>query len=144
MNQTTNINHDKVFSAVADLLRGAYKRSEFWRVILPFTVLRRLDCVLQSSDVQVSEKAPQYSGDMDKGSPTPNSPVAQTLYNSSGESLASLVTDPDNLPNNLRAYIAGFPPYARDVIGKFNFDSQITRLATHNLLYLVVSQGRRP
>ena len=140
MSHGTNINQSRVFSAVADLLRGVYKRSEYWRAILPFTVLRRLDCVLQFSQADVPETVAQRSDCKDMGSPMSNWSTVQSLSNTSQHSFTSLVARPENLATDLRDYIAGFPAFARDIIEKFNFDIQITRLATHNLLYLVIAR----
>ena len=65
---------------------------------------------------------------------------AQQFYNTSPLDFRRLLDDPANVAGNLRSYIAGFSPAARDVIDKFGFDAQITRLADKDLLYLVVSQ----
>lgn len=140
MNDETSVNHDKVFSAVVDLLRGVYKRSEYWRVILPFTVLRRLDCVLDASQAEVPETAASRSDCKDTGGSMSNWSAVQSLSNTSQHSFTSLVAHPENLATDLRDYIAGFPASARDVLKKFNFDTQVTRLAAHNLLYLVIAQ----
>ena len=140
MNDEISINHGNVFSAVVDLLRGVYKRSEYWRVILPFTVLRRLDCVLKHSRSDVPATATHRVDCKDTGSPVSNWSTVQSLSNTSQHSFASLVARPENLARDLREYIGGFPPFARDIIEKFSFDTQITRLAAHNLLYLVTAQ----
>ena len=66
--------------------------------------------------------------------------AGQSFFNTSKHSFTSLLADPDNVAGNLRNYIAGFSESARDIVDKFNFDTQIERLAGHNLLYLVVSK----
>ena len=66
--------------------------------------------------------------------------AGQSFYNTSKHTFTTLLADPDNVAGNLRNYIAGFSESARDIIDKFNFDTQIDRLAEHNLLYLVVSK----
>ena len=67
--------------------------------------------------------------------------AGQSFYNTSKHTFTTLLADPDNVAGNLRNYIAGFSEWARDIIVKFNFDvPRSTRLAEHNLLYLVVSK----
>jgi len=121
---------------VADLLRGDYKQSEYGRVILPLTVLRRLDCVLEPTKDQVLERAAKY-GDRPE---LLEAAAGQQFYNTSRYDFAKLIAAPDDLADNLRHYIASFSPGARDVIEKFGFDTQIARLERSNLLYLVVSK----
>lgn len=121
--------------SVADLLRGDYKQSEYGKIILPFTVLRRIDCVLAlTKDAVLEEKKLRESQGM---------PVAQFLrkkagqsfYNASSFDLKKLMGDQDNVAANLRAYILGFSPEVRDIFDKFEFDTQIDRLAKAGLLY---------
>ena len=64
----------------------------------------------------------------------------QSFFNTSKHTFTTLLADPDNVAGNLRNYIAGFAESARDIVDKFNFDTQIDRLTEHNLLYLVVSK----
>ncbi|MFA5565285.1 MAG: class I SAM-dependent DNA methyltransferase [Acidimicrobiia bacterium] len=129
-------NHAAFIWSVADLLRGDYKQSEYGRVILPLTVLRRLDCVLEPTKDQVLERAAKY-GDRPE---LLEAAAGQQFYNTSRYDFAKLIAAPDDLADNLRHYIASFSPGARDVIEKFGFDTQIARLERSNLLYLVVSK----
>ena len=126
--------------SVADLLRGVYKQSEYGRVILPLTVLRRLDCVLEPTKDKVLERAAKLPEYLENRGPVLAHAAGQSFYNTSKHTFTTLLADPDNVAGNLRNYIAGFSESARDIIVKFNFDSQIDRLAEHNLLYLVVSK----
>jgi len=136
---TTN-NYGAFIWSVADLLRGVYKQSEYGRVILPLTVLRRLDCVLEPTKDQVLERAKMLPDSLDNKAPVLMHAAGQLFYNTSRHSFATLLGDPDNLAANLRNYIAGFSESARDIINKFNFDVQIDRLDQNNLLYLVASK----
>ncbi len=133
-------NHAAFIWSVADKLRGVYKQSEYGRVILPLVVLRRLDCVLEPTKRAVLERAEALRGRVENVEPVLCSVSGQQFYNTSRLDLRRLLDDPANVAGNLRSYIAGFSPAARDVIEKFGFDAQITRLAEKNLLYLVVSQ----
>ncbi len=132
--------HAAFIWSVADKLRGVYKQSEYGRVILPLVVLRRLDCVLEPTKEAVIQRAEALKGRVENVEPVLSSVAGQQFYNTSPLDFRRLLDDPGNVAGNLRAYVAGFSPAARDVIEKFGFDAQITRLAEKNLLYLVVSQ----
>ena len=134
-------NHAAFIWSVADLLRGDYKPSEYQRVILPLTVLRRLDCVLEPTKAKVVERAERLKGRVENVEPVLRE-VSGTgaFYNTSPLDFRRLLDDPAQLAGNLRAYIAGFSPAARDVLLKFDFDVQITRLDRANLLYQVLGK----
>ena len=133
-------NHASFIWSVADKLRGVYKQSEYGRVILPLVVLRRLDCVLEPTKSAVLERASELKGKVENVEPVLQSVAREQFYNTSQLDFRRLLDDPANVAGNMRSYIAGFSPTARDVIEKFGFDSQITRLADKDLLYLVVAQ----
>ena len=133
-------NHDAFIWSVADLLRGVYKQSEYGRVILPLTVLRRLDCVLEATKPKVLEVAAGLPEYLENRAPILMHAAGESFYNTSKHTFKTLLADPDNVAGNLRNYVAGFSESARDIILKFNFDTQIDRLEQHNLLYLVVSK----
>ena len=133
-------NYGAFIWSVADLLRGVYKQSEYGRVVLPLTVLRRLDCVLGPTKSEVLSVAAKLPESLENRGPVLEHAAGQSFYNTSKHTFTTLLADPDNLAANLRNYIAGFSESTRDIIVKFNFDTQIDRLAEHNLLYLVVSK----
>jgi len=133
-------NHAAFIWSVADLLRGDYKQSEYGRVILPLTVLRRLDCVLEPTKQQVLDRAAIMTGRAQNLEPILCRASKQDFYNTSKLDFGRLLDAPDDLADNLRHYVASFSSAARDVIDKFDFDAQITRLDRSNLLYLVVSK----
>lgn len=130
-------NHAAFIWSVADLLRGDYKQSEYGKVILPLTVIRRLDCVLEPTKNKVLAVHKQY-GDRDAILRAAAGDLA--FYNTSPLTLQRVLADPTMIADQLRAYLSGFSEAARDVIEKFEFDAQITRLARANLLYLVMSK----
>ena len=137
----TRINtHAAFIWSVADLLRGDYKQSEYGKVILPLTVLRRLDCVLEPTKAAVLARAAKLRGQVENVEPVLCSVAGQRFYNTSPLDLPRLLDDPAQVAGNLRGYIAGFSTGAREVLDKFDFDTQITRLAKADLLYLVVSR----
>ena len=122
--------------SVADLLRGDYKQSEYGRVILPFLVLRRLDQVLAPSREAVLAAAAKFPADK-----TPEALRERMLLQAAGETFtntskldfAALLQDPNNAAANLMGYIHGFSKNVRDIMEKFRFDEQVTRLDNANL-----------
>ncbi|HUY24459.1 MAG TPA: class I SAM-dependent DNA methyltransferase, partial [Candidatus Saccharimonadales bacterium] len=133
-------NHAGFIWSVADLLRGDYKQSEYGKVILPLTVLRRLDCVLEKTKPAVLRRAAQLKGHIENVEPVLENVAGQRFYNTSPLDFRRLLDDPAQIAGNLRGYIAAFSPGARAVLEKFAFDAQIARLARSDLLYLVVSK----
>lgn len=133
-------NHAAFIWSVADLLRGDYKQSEYGKVILPLTVLRRLDCVLAPTRDQVRARHAQLEGRVENLDPILCREAGQDFYNTSKHDFTTLLAAPEDLADNLRHYVASFSAGARDVIDKFDFDTQIARLDRSKLLYLVVSK----
>lgn len=140
MSETRINNHAAFIWAVADLLRGDYKQSDYGKVILPLTVLRRLDCVLEPTKQAVLARAAKLRGEVENVDPVLCTVAGQHFYNVSPLDFGRLLGDPAQVAGNLRSYIAGFSPGAREVLDKFDFDTQITRLARTDLLYLVVAR----
>jgi type I restriction enzyme M protein len=135
-----NTNLSSFIWSVADLLRGDYKQSDYGKVILPFTVLRRLDCVLEPSKAAVlAEKAKR-----DKAKVNPEQFLLKKtgtfFYNVSPLDLKKLMGDQDHIGENLRKYIQGFSPAVRDIFERFEFHTQIDRLDKARLLYLVTEK----
>jgi len=126
--------------SVADLLRGDYRQSEYGKVILPLTVLRRLDCVLASTKAAVLDRAERLRGKVDNVEPVLCSITGHSFYNTSPLDLRRVLDDPGQVVGNLQGYVAGFSPTARDILEKFDLDAQIVRLARSDLLYLVLSK----
>ena len=126
--------------SVADLLRGDYKQSEYGKVILPFTVLRRLDCVLEATKPAVlAEKALRETAGLNP-EPFLLKKAGQLFFNTSPLDLKKLMGDQDHIGENLRAYIQGFSAPVRDIFESFEFHTQIDKLAKAGLLYLVTEK----
>lgn len=145
----TNNNFSQVAAfiwSVADLLRGDFKQSQYGRVILPFTLLRRLECVLEASKAEVlaaNEKV--------KVMPLPEEAKEKMLlkatgglsfFNTSELSLASL--GQKDIRSNLNTYIQNFSKDAREIFEHFKFDEFIGLLDDANLLYKVVQYFSDP
>lgn len=122
---------------VADLLRGDYRQSEYGKVILPFTVLRRMDCVLE----ETKEAVLQEFSDKTKAGLNPEPFLlrksGQSFYNTSPMDMKKLMGDQDHIKENLYAYVQAFSPAVRDIFERFDFYTQIDRLSKSNLLYMV-------
>jgi type I restriction enzyme M protein len=126
--------------SVADLLRGDYKQSEYGKVILPFTVLRRLDCVLEPTKaaVRAEYEAKQKLGV--NAEPFLLRTAGQSFYNISLLDLKKLMGDQDHIRENLFSYMQAFSPAVRDIFERFEFHAQIDRLAKSGLLYQVAER----
>jgi type I restriction enzyme M protein len=126
--------------SVADLLRGDYKQSDYGKVILPFTVLRRLDCVLEATKPAVLAEL----ADKEKLGINPEPfllrKAGQSFFNTSPLDLPKLLGDPDHIAHNLFSYVQAFSPAVRDVFERFEFHTQVERLAKAGLLYQVADK----
>ena len=126
--------------SVADLLRGDYKQSEYGRVILPFTVLRRLDCVLEKTKAAVLKEFEKRSQAKLNPEPFLLKKSGQFFFNTSRLDMKTLMGDQDHIKENLYAYIQAFSPPVRDIFESFDFHTQIDRLAKAGLLYLITEK----
>lgn len=126
--------------SVADLLRGDYKQSDYGKVILPFTLLRRMDCVLEATKPAVLK---EVEARKDQGIDLKTfltKKAAQSFYNTSPFDFAKLQGDPSHIKANLIAYVNAFSDNARDIFERYDFFKQIEKLDDNNLLFLVVQK----
>jgi type I restriction enzyme M protein len=127
--------------SICNLLRGPYKRNEYRKVILPLTVLRRFDCLLAPTKAAVLKEHAKL-----KGKPEPivssrlTSITGRSFYNVSPLDFEKLLNDPGHLALHLGDYIKKFSPNVREVLERFAFDVQITKMAEKNLLFEVVKK----
>lgn len=126
--------------SVADLLRGDYKQSDYGKVILPFTVLRRLDCVLEATKPAVLAELAAKQAQGVNPEPFLLRKAGQSFYNTSTLDLKKLLGDPDHIAQNLFSYVQAFSPAVRDVFERFEFHTQVERLAKAGLLYQVAEK----
>ena len=125
--------------SVADLLRGDYKRADYGKVILPFTLLRRLECVLEPTKAKVLREYEKRKGEaalevrLTRAS-------GQAFYNVSPFTLSGLLADQKHIRQNLTAYLGDFSTEARDVFEHFRFLARISELEEKNLLFLLVQK----
>jgi len=126
--------------SVADLIRDSFKRAKYPDVILPLTVLRRLDCVLEPTKDKVLEVHTKLKGKLENLAPQLCKASGFAFYNTSKFNFERLLGDAPSLAKNLRAYINGFSDNMREVIEKFDFDNTITKLNDSGLLSLVLER----
>jgi type I restriction enzyme M protein len=137
------VNHQTLSSfiwSVADLLRGDYKQSDYGKVILPFTVLRRLDCVLEATKPKVLAEFAAKKKEKLNPDPFLLRASRQSFYNTSPMDIGKLMGDQDHIRENLFAYVQAFSPAARDIFERFDFATRIEKLAKCGLLYQVTEK----
>jgi type I restriction enzyme M protein len=127
--------------SVADLLRGDYKQADYGKVILPFTILRRLDCVLDKTREKVLQRYEALKGGQVKNlEPVLNRISGVPFHNTAKFTFEKLKGDPNHLAANLRAFIRGFSTNAQDILERFEFEKHIAKLDESDLLFQVVSR----
>lgn len=126
---------------VADLLRGDYKQSDYGKIILPMTVLRRLDCVMKPTKEKVLAYLPKVEKLSESAKDiTLNKVAGLNFHNRSNYDFAKIKADSANVAPNLRSFINGFSSSAREILDYFEFEAQIDRLddPKTDLLYKIV------
>jgi type I restriction enzyme M protein len=140
-------NHDRLVGliwSIANKLRGPYRPPQYRRVMLPMTVLRRMDLVLapNKDKVLAQYEKLQAQGHTEDAihkilGKTATDGREQPLYNVSKYDFEKLLGDPNNIARNLVTYIEGFSPKAKDIFSKFGFDAEIEKLDNANRLFLI-------
>jgi len=131
---------------LADLLRGTYKRNEYQKVILPFTVIKRFDSVLSDSKKAVLEAYNKYKGQFEnlehilKNAAKNNKGKPLGFYNYSKYNFKTLLEDPENIEQNMIHYIDFFSKNVQDIFENFYIKNHIARLAKADLLYLLIKK----
>ncbi|HMQ26126.1 MAG TPA: class I SAM-dependent DNA methyltransferase, partial [Acidimicrobiales bacterium] len=127
--------------SVKEILRDHYKRHQYQDVILPFCVLRRLDCVLEETKDAVVAKADELGPDKwDAATDVLAHVAGLPVWNASKFTFATLLADQHNVRRNVHAYVRGFSPNARDALVRFGLPNQIDKMAEAQILYLVVKK----
>jgi type I restriction enzyme M protein len=124
--------------SVADLLRGDYKPHEYGKVILPLTVLRRLDCVLEPTKTDVLKQAKGLTPEA--ADIVLRKVTSVPFYNTSPLDFQKLLGDPNHIASGLRSYINGFSADARETFESYKFDDQIDYLDMQDILYLLIQK----
>lgn len=127
--------------SVADLLRGDFKQSQYGRIILPFTLLRRLECVLADTKAAVVAESERIA---EKGLPEEAQEKfiirasKHAFYNTSPMDLSKM--GQSDIKDNLNTYVQSFSKDAREIFEHFKFEEFVGQLADANLLYKVVQK----
>ncbi|MCK5125216.1 MAG: SAM-dependent DNA methyltransferase [candidate division Zixibacteria bacterium] len=140
MNQANHQHTVGFIWSIANLLRDDFKRSKHPDVILPLTVLRRLDCALKKTKSDVLKKHKQYKGKLQEMDGLLKKASGYGFYNTSKYDFEKLLDDPKNIGKNLRLYINAYSPSMREIIEKFKFNTQIDALEDANLTYQVIEK----
>lgn len=129
-----------IWSTADDELRGVFKPSEYGRIILPFVVLRRLDCVLEPVKDEIYELYEQYKDSLSDPSPVIQNQIELPFFNRSRYDLVRLKSDPDNIELNFNNYIHGYSRNVLDIIENFSIDPLVKKLHKNNRLYQLISK----
>jgi type I restriction enzyme M protein len=126
--------------SVADILRGDFKPHEYGQTILPFVVLRRLECALGKTKDKVITKSKSLEGKINDLETILNKESGHNFYNTSPLSLTKILQDPDKVASNLNSYIRAFSPSASEVLDKYGFPDKIKKLEEQGLLYQIIGK----
>lgn len=136
----SNKNYANFIWSIADLLRGSYRPHQYGSIVLPFTILRRLDAVLAETKLDVLV---EYDKSKDGGIPLtvllPRK-SKHAFYNTSKYDFQKLTGDADNVRDNLLDYVRGFSDNVRDIFEKYKLEERIDELHEHGVLFLIVEQ----
>lgn len=145
MSLSANVNEKaNLIWAIADKLTGVYKPHEYGKVILPLTVIRRFDCILADTKQAVLDKHNSMAEDFPMREQFLKKTSGYEFYNTSKYTFESLLDDANNIEANFKNYLNGFSANVRQIIDKFEFNNEITKLADKNLLYIVIQEFTTP
>lgn len=139
MNNTANLS-SLIWSSADDVLRGLFKPSEYGRVILPFVVMRRLDCVLEPKKDEVFELYTKYKDQLSDPTPVILRQVGYPFFNSSKFDLSRIKSDPNNVLMNFNNYVQGYSKNVLDIIENFSINPLVEKLHKNKRLYLLIDK----
>ena len=129
-----------IWNVCDDVLRGVFKQHEYGDVILPFTVLRRLDCVLEPNKDEVYTLYEEYKTKVEDPTPIILNKINTTFYNRSKYDLNRLKSDPQNIKMNFQNYLGGFSDNVLEIIENFQLDKPVEKLIKNNRLFILVDK----
>lgn len=139
MNNTSSLS-SLIWSSADDVLRGLFKPSEYGRVILPFVVMRRLDCVLEPKKDEVYELYYKLKDQLSDPSPVILRQVGLPFFNTSKYDLVRLKSDPNNIFQNFKNYLDGYSETVSEIIKHFSLMPILEKLNENNRLYILVDK----
>ncbi|AKB63747.1 type I restriction-modification system subunit M [Methanosarcina mazei] len=129
-----------IWSVADEVLRDDLKSGKYRDVILPFTVIRRLECVLEPTKEKVIQKNEELKGKVKDRESALCRESKQRFYNTSEYDMKKLLDDSKNIKKNFLAYIDAFSENVKEIISKFKIETYIDQLDENNLLYLLISK----
>ncbi len=129
-----------IWSIADDVLRDVFVRGKYRDIILPFTVLRRLDALLVPTKEKVLEAAEFMAKQKIDNQSALASQTGYPFWNTSKFTFESLLNDADNIDSNLEAYLDGFSPNVQEIISKFKLRNQLETLREAELTYLLIEK----
>ena len=124
-----------IWSVCDDVLRGLFKNHEYGDLILPFLVLRRLDCVIEDRKEEIISLYNEYKSTVADPSPIIMGKIKASFFNYSLFDLSRLRQDPQNIQINLQNYIGGFSENVTEIIENFQLEKPIDKLVKGNRLF---------
>ncbi len=138
------VNHSEISSFIwkvcDDVLRGLFKPHEYGDIILPFLVLRRLDCVLQPHKDEVIKLHEEYKSKVDDPTPIILNKINTTFFNFSPYDLNRLKQDPQNIEMNFKNYLGGFSQNVVEIVENFQLDKPVQKLNNNNRLFQFIDK----
>ena len=128
-----------IWNVCDDVLRGLFKQHEYGDIILPFVVLRRLDCVLEPHKDTIYNLYEEYKNKIDP-SPIIKNSIKKDFYNFSRYDLSRLKSDPQNIYANFQNYVNGYSSVVAEIIENFQFEKPVEKLHKNNKLYLLIDK----
>ena len=139
-----SVNHSEISSFIwnvcDDVLRGLFKPHEYGDIILPFTVLRRLDCVLEEHKDTVIDLYKEYQHKVEDPTPIILNQIHTTFFNHSKYDLNRLRQDPSNVQMNLQNYLGGYSENVVEIIENFQLEKPIEKLNKNNRLFQFIDK----
>ena len=129
-----------IWSSADDVLRGLFKPSEYGRVILPFVVMRRLDCVLEPKKDEVYDLYTKFKDQLADPSPVILRQVGLPFFNTSKYDLSRIKSDPTNVLMNFNNYVQGYSENVLDIIENFSINPLVEKLQKNKRLYLLIDK----
>lgn len=139
MNNATSLS-SLIWSSADDILRGLFKPSEYGRVILPFVVMRRLDCVLEPKKDEVCDLFTKYKDELSDPYPVILKQIRLRFCNTSKYDLSRIKSDPTNVFRNFKNYIEGYSDNVHDIIENFQIYPLVKKLHKQKRLYLLIDK----
>ncbi len=144
----TTKTHNQIISFIwgiaDDVLRDVFVRGKYRDIILPFTVLRRLDALLQPTKEKVMEALEFMEREKIDNQSALKAITGYPFWNTSSFTFDSLLNDSDNIDSNLEVYLDGFSPNVQEIISKFKLRNQLETIKEAGITYLLIEKFASP